>query len=303
MLKFIDLHTGCETNEGRASVLCLGNFDGVHIGHSALIEKTVEKRNELGILGGAWCFLQPPADFLLSTPQKRLTTLDEKLELFAKKGLDIAILANFEALRNTEPSAFVRDILIDRCSCQAAVCGFNFRFGKFGAGTPEALVGFAHGSLTVAPVELDGKTVSSSTIRELLLEGDAERASRMLGAPYSVSGEIGHGRALGKKLGMPTINLAFEGNKLIPRLGVYASKVTLDGEEYISVSNIGRNPTVGGNEIRLETHIIDFDRDIYGKNVKVSLYSHLRDERSFENTDALVSAVMHDIECTEKYFK
>ncbi len=303
MLKFIDLHTGCEIKEGGASVLCLGNFDGVHIGHSALIEKTVEKRDGLGILGGAWCFQQPPADFLLSAPQRRLTTLDEKLELFAQKGLDITVLADFEALRSTPPDVFVKDILIERCSCQAAVCGFNFRFGKNGAGRPADLVGFAHGSFTVDPVVLDGTAVSSTKIRELLINGDAERAARMLGAPYSLAGEIGHGRALGKKLGMPTINLAFDSGKLIPRLGVYASKVTLDGQEYISVSNVGRNPTVGGNEIRCETHIIDFDREIYGQSVKVSLYSHLRDENRFDSTDALVAAVMNDIESTRKYFK
>ncbi len=303
MLKFIDLHTGRESKEGRASVLCLGNFDGVHIGHSALIEKTIEKRNELGILGGAWCFRQPPADFLLSAPLMRLTTLDEKLELFSTKGLDIAILADFEALRNTAPSVFVREVLIEKCKCQSAICGFNFRFGKNGAGRPSDLVGFAHGSLTVDPVVLDGKTVSSTAIREHLINGDAETAARMLGEPYSVSGKIGHGRALGKKLGMPTINLAFDGGKLIPRLGVYSSKVTLDGKEYISVSNIGRNPTVGGNEIRCETHIIDFDREIYGKDVKVSLYHHLRGEKHFESTDALVNAVMNDIESTKNYFK
>ncbi len=303
MLKFIDLHTGCETKGGRASVLCLGNFDGVHIGHSALIEKTVEKRNELGILGGAWCFRQPPADFLLPSPQRRLTTLDEKLERFAQKGLDLAVLADFEALRGTPPDIFVKDILIERCSCQAAVCGFNFRFGKNGSGRPTDLVGFAHGSFTVDPVELDGKTVSSTVIRDLLMNGEAESAARMLGEPYSLNGEIGHGRALGKKLGMPTINLAFDGGKLIPRLGVYASNVTLDGQEYISVTNVGRNPTVGGNEIRCETHIIDFDREIYGKRAKVSLYSHLRDESRFDSTDALVAAVMNDIESTRKYFK
>ncbi len=303
MLKFIDLHTGCEAKEGRASVLCLGNFDGVHIGHSALIEKTVEKRDELGILGGAWCFRQPPADFLLSSPQTRLTTLDEKLELFAEKGLDIAVLADFEQLRSTPPEVFVREILIKNCSCLSAVCGFNFRFGKNGAGKPTDLVGFAHGSFTIDPVKLDGKTVSSTAVRELLLAGDAETAARMLGSPYSISGEIGHGRALGKKLGMPTINLAFPENKLIPRLGVYASKVTLDGKEYISVSNVGKNPTVGGNEIRCETHIIDFDREIYGKKVKVSLCSHLRGEQAFKSTDALVAAVMNDIESTRKYFK
>ncbi len=303
MLKFIDLHTGCEAKGGRASVLCLGNFDGVHIGHSALIAKTVEKRNELGILGGAWCFRQPPADFLLSTPPRRLTTLDEKLELFAKKGLDLAVLADFEVLRDTLPSVFVNEILIERCACRSAVCGFNFRFGKNGAGKPTDLVGFADGSFTVDPVELDGQTVSSSVIRKLLLSGSAEMAAKMLGEPYSLTGEIGHGRALGRRLGMPTINLAFDERKLIPRLGVYASKVTLDGQEYISVSNVGKNPTVGGNEVRCETHIIDFDREIYGERVKVSLCSHLRDEQHFENTAALVTAVMHDIETTRKYFK
>ncbi len=302
MLKYIDLHTGLEFMEGRACVLCLGNFDGVHIGHSALIDKTIEKRDELGILGGAWCFGQPPADFLLSTPSPKLTTLDEKLELFAKKGLDIAVLGDFSELRNTSPEDFVNDVLKSRCKCKAAVCGFNFRFGKGGSGLPEMLSGFEYGSEVVDPVTLGGDVVSSSSIRRLLISGDAEAAAKMLGAPYFITGEITHGRALGKRLGMPTINLEIPEGKLIPRHGVYASLVELDGKEYAAVSNVGSNPTVGGNAVRCETHILDFDRDVYGARVKVSLCSHLRDELHFSSTDELVRTVERDISNARKYF-
>ena len=164
------------------------------------------------------------------------------------------------------------------------------------------LSGFEYGCEVVDPVTLGGDVVSSSSIRRLLLSGDAEAAAKMLGAPYFITGEITHGRALGKRLGMPTINLEIPEGKLIPRHGVYASLVELDGKEYTAVSNVGSNPTVGGNAVRCETHILDFDRDVYGARVKVSLCSHLRDELHFSSTDELVRTVERDISNARKYF-
>lgn len=310
MLTFIDLHTGQELTGEFSSVLCLGNFDGVHKGHSALISKTLGLKAELsrnlpGILGGAWCFRQPPADFLSPQLQMHITSVDEKLELFASAGLDIAILGEFLAFKDMSPYDFSRNILKDACGCVSTVCGFNFRFGAGGSGTPEDLRGFFGDKCAVIdPVTVDGMTVSSTAIRELIGKGDVENAEIMLGRPYAVKLTVEHGKKLGRTLGIPTVNQFFPNDRLRPLDGVYASFTELDGKIYPSVSNVGLNPTVyDGGKVRCETHIVGYSGDLYGQKVKVSFCKYLRGEKKFASIDELSAAMKRDMRIAEEYIR
>lgn len=310
MLSFVDLRTGKEFFGCLKTVLCLGNFDGVHKGHAELIRRTVGLRNILSssvpeILGGAWCFRQLPADFLSpNVGHRQITTTDEKLEEFASLGLDIAILGDFEELRRLSPLNFIENTLKKECGCVSTVCGFNFRFGKDGKGTADDLVSaFGESAEVVPPVTLEGVTVSSSEIRKLILQGDTETAEKMLGRPYSLTATVEHGKKLGNLLGSPTINQFFDSNKLIPSAGVYIGTVDIEDKTYASVVNIGNNPTIMGNEkLRAESHIIGFSGDLYGKTVKTSFIKKIRAEQKFDSLEALKNAIQHDIALTKEYF-
>lgn len=309
MLEFIDLHTGSALVRRPPFVLCLGNFDGVHIGHRALIDRTVlEKSQEAakysGILGGAWCFRQPPADFLSESPPPRITDTDEKLRLLADAGLDVAVLADFPTYRDMSPESFVSDLLTGECNCKRAVCGFNFRFGRGGKGTPDVLRGLPDGVAVLDPVRSDGVTVSSSAIRRLLLTGDVETANTMLGRPFSICLPVIYGRRLGSRIGSPTINQSFTDGVIIPAHGVYVGTAeTADGRVHRAAINVGTNPTVKDDgRVVCETHLLDFDGDIYGERVRVSFLSRLRGEIRFGSTNELADAIKKDIAKAEDYF-
>lgn len=310
MLSFIDLRTGRELSGRFRAVLCLGNFDGVHKGHAELISRTVGLRDRLSsefpeILGGAWCFKQLPADFLSSgVTHRQITTTDEKLEAFASLGLDMAILGDFEELRGLSPTDFIENILKNECGCVSTVCGFNFRFGKNGVGTPEYLVkAFGVNAEVVTPVTVDGVTVSSSEIRKLILNGDTEAAAEMLGRPYSLTATVEHGKKLGNVLGSPTINQFFGSNKLVLPSGVYIGTTEFDNNTFPAVVNVGNNPTIVGNEkLRAESHIIGFSGDLYGKTVKTSFIKKLREEQKFDSLEELKNAIQRDVCHTKEYF-
>ena len=306
--KIIDLRTGNEITSPPPCVLCLGTFDGVHIGHSALIAETLRQKSVLrekypDTVGGAWCFSLPPADFLFDAPTPHITTLDQKLELFSDAGLDIAIIGDFPSLRDVKKETFVKEILKERCRCIKSVCGFDFRFGKNAEGGPSELEALPLGNITVEPVLYDGIPVSSSEIRNLIKSGELDRATRMLGRPYSVTLPIMHGKTLGRKLGAPTANQQIPPGILVPKHGVYATKATVGGITYPAITNVGTNPTVSDSEtVKAETHILGFCGDIYGNTLKIEFMSYIRGEKKFSSRDELAAAISEDITRAKEYF-
>ena len=306
----IDLRTMRESSPPPFSVICLGNFDGIHIGHQALVRTAIEKKAELAEafpkIASSVCFFKaPPSDYSPRVKIPRLMTFQQKLSFFSQLGLDFAFVIDFEALRNASPESYVKNTLKDLCHCVFAVCGFNFRYGKNAAGTADDLIRFMDGSAAVvAPVCVNDQPVSSSAIRQAIDSGAAEHAAVLLGRPYCIEAEVLHGKALGRTLGLPTVNQVFPEDVAIPKHGIYITKTYIHGIAHPSVSNVGIRPSVDdGPQINCETHILDFDLDIYGETVKVEFLSRLRDEIRFDDLNALRAQVQSDIKRTKAYYK
>ena len=308
MIRIIDLKTMKEAPPPTYSVLCLGNFDGVHIGHRALIMETSRQKERLccyhGIASGAWLFMVPPSFSLTENGTPQLTTLNEKLALFASLGLDYAFLADFDKLRDLEPSEFVNEILKKQCRCIYTVCGFNFRFAKLAMADATVLQKLMDGNAKILDcVTEDGAPVSSSAIRALLACGEIAKATKMLGRPYSLTAPVLHGKALGKTIGIPTVNQTFDAHTMRPMGGVYVSRTWVGGTSFPSVSNIGTRPTFDdGNSVNCETHIIGYDGDLYGTEVTVEFFERLRDEKRFPNTDTLRAQLKKDVADAINFF-
>lgn len=309
-MTIIDLRTMRESSPPPFSVICLGNFDGVHIGHQALVRAAKEKKSELSAtfpdIASSVCFFKiPPTDYFPEARIPRLMTLEQKLLFFSRLGLDFAFVADFEELRDTSPESYVKDTLKNQLHCVFAVCGFNFRYGKNAVGTAEELVRLMDGAASVIdPVCVNGNPVSSSTIRQAIDAGDAERAAILLGRPYRVEAEVLHGKALGRTLGLPTVNQVFPEHLAIPQNGIYVTRTYVDGVAYHSVSNVGIRPSIDdGTAVNCETHILDFDRNVYGKTVAVEFLKRIRDEIHFNDLNTLQAQIQSDIEFTKAYYK
>lgn len=292
-----------------ATVVALGNFDGVHCAHRALLSAVIRRAEVEGAHSAVFCFDPPSSDYLTNPQKKHLSTIEEKLSLFADCGIEYAILADFPSFQHMPPAPFIQQVLIDVCHAKAVICGFNYRFGQYGAGNADLLIELLGAdAVSVIPphcVSIDGKetVISSSVIRTLLTSGDVSVAARLLGQPYSLSSVIMHGKKLGHKLGFPTINQCPKKEKILPAGGVYITRVWIDGEWIAGISNVGSRPTVELDaDENCETHLLDFDRDVYGKTVTVEFLERLRGEIHFGSVDELRRAVSHDIETARRYF-
>ena len=290
------------------TVCALGCFDGVHLGHAAIISeaKTVAQKSEL--LTAVWSFNEPPKNYFCSEKVKLLTAAEEKYSLMSALGVDLLVAADFdESVATLSAENFFKDILVDRLKARHIVCGFNYRFGRGGIGDVEMLASLCrkHGlSLSVVPpVALGGTTVSSSEIRSALERGDIERANLLLGRPYSLCAKVIDGQHLGRSLGFPTVNQVFDPRKQLPPYGVYASRVCIGGALRYGITNVGMRPTVGGTLLCAETNIFDFDGDLYGKTLTVELISFIRPEKKFDSVDSLSAQVHADIARAKEIFK
>lgn len=296
------LHT--EDLTGIRISAALGFFDGVHLGHAALLRAACEEASAHGALPAVWTFPDSP----FPGRGKQLTTLSEKLSLFAAHGIRYAFLYAFDEVRALSPEQFVDEILIGQCHVSACVCGYNFRFGHGAVGTPELLDKLlaerACSLRMISEVCVDGQPVSATRIRSLLTAGDTLAAAKCLGRPYSVSLPVVHGKALGRTIGIPTINQNPTEKMQIPAEGIYASTVTIDGKAYPAVTNIGCRPSVTEDSHipNIETHIIGYSGWLYDEQVTVSFRERLRDETRFSSLDALKAQIHEDIRASESSF-
>lgn len=278
------------------TAVALGFFDGIHAGHRAVLGGAVRCKSE-GLVPAAFTFSSTPKPL---DKNRQLTTNEEKADMLGEMGIERLYLVDFNAVRDYSPKKFVDEIIRGTLNARKVFCGFNYRFGKHGLGDTEMLTLFCaeHGiEVEVIPaVEIDGDVDSSSRIRALLKNGQVEEASRLLGYDFGLKAKSVHGNHIGSMMGTPTINLRFGANVILPRFGVYASIVTIDGKEYVGVTNIGVRPTVGeGNEPNCETWLPRYHGgDLYGKTVDVRLKKFIRPEVKFGSLEELKAAIHRD---------
>ena len=285
----------------RGSIIALGNFDGFHLGHQAVVGRAVQRgAHERRPVIVATFDPHPVRHFKPDTPPFRLTTLDQREELFAHAGADAMLVFNFGAeLASTTAEDFVSNLLASHLGAAGVVTGEDFTFGKGRGGNVEVLreIGASHGIVaeTVGAVLLDGVRISSGRIREALEAGDPGAAIHQLTRPFAIRAEVIHGNKRGRDFGWPTANMKL-GRYLRPAYGVYAVRVRLaDDSEYDGVANLGHRPMFEPEEL-LEAHLFDYDGDLYGQQIEVALHHYLRPEANFETHDELIAQIGRDAE-------
>lgn len=292
-------------------VIALGFFDGVHLGHAALLRLTRRRADEMGIPAAVLTFDTHPDTLVYHQPVPLINTLEDRKYLMEEKfSMDEVILAHFDRAMMEMPwEAFVEDYLLGELGAKHVVCGHDFSFGYRGQGTPDKLRRLCAqrgvGVNVVDKVSLGGITVSSTHIRQLIRQGDMEAAAQMLGHRHFLSGEVLHGKELGRRLGFPTANLALPEGLIAPAYGVYATLVTLpDGSAHPAVTNVGVRPTVHDQLGRLvEAWILDCTAELYGEKIRVEFFTRLRGEKKFDSLEALREEVLRNADETRAYFQ
>ena len=292
--------------EADASAVTVGFFDGVHLGHQAVFARTVEVAREGGLSPVAVTFDRHPREILTPGREPRqLTTLARKIELIGALGMDaLVVLAFTEEFSHVPADEFVKEVIADGLHARAVVVGSNFTFGYRALGTLESLremgatLGFSTEGLEL--LEVEGRPVSSTAIRQALSEGDLDWPRVALGRRYAVEGRVGTGAGRGAALGYPTANLDTAPKSLLPARGVYAGTATVAAGTFPAAINIGTNPTFGVEPLHLEAFLLDFDGDIRGDEITVEFWRRLRDEVRFPSPQALTTQIALDVEQTRR---
>ena len=291
------------------TVIALGFFDGVHLGHQALMARAVERGREHGLEPAVFTFDRSPREFVTGKPVPLLTSPEERRRLVEESfPIRRVIVAKFDRAMMTMPWMDFLRVLAGRYNAGWLVAGHDFRFGHRNEGDAALLArGAAElgmGWDIIPAVAVDGVTVSSTRIRSLLEEGRAEEAGRLLGRPFSIAGTIAHGKGLGSRIGRPTLNLLPGGDQMIPARGVYVAAAELAGRRFPAVTNVGVRPTVdrdGG--VTVESHLLEAEGDFYGESCRVSLLKRLRPEEEFPGLRELQAQIAADAEAAREYFR
>lgn len=295
-----------ELPTNKKTVLALGNFDGLHIGHMAVINAAKDMAKRLNATPCIVTFKEHPQAILTGKTPSELFTGSVKEEAFKETGLTICNL-DFKSLMNMEPEEFVNKIIIGMLNAQGVCCGFNYTFGKRGKGTPDQLRELCEKNniefFVAEETKYNNETVSSTRIREEIAHGDIEIANAMLGRSFAYSQLVVDGDKRGRALGTPTINQTLPQTLVEPKHGVYMSKCKIGDTTFYGVTNIGTRPTIGHGPVSSETFILDFDADLYGKYIEVALLSYLRPEMKFSSLDALKTQIHQDADYVRNRIK
>ena len=296
-------------SSGRGSVLAIGNFDGIHLGHQAILKEATGRAAKNGAVATALTF--EPAPLKVLRPEvapRKLSTNDQRLEWFRVVGVEAAVVMPFTIeLSKLSPEEFVEQILVRELKVRAVLVGENFRFGHKQAGDTNLLrvLGkrFGFEVVSIAPIEAHGEVVSSTLIRREIADGEVTQAGRLLGRPFVLTGEIVSGTGTGSKFTFPTLNLRPE-QELLPAQGVYITRTLLEGETQSrrSVTNIGIRPTFNGHALTVETHLLDFSGNVTAKKMELRFWKKLRDERKFNGPEELRAQIAKDISASRRFF-
>ena len=294
----------------QGSVLSIGNFDGVHLGHQAILEHAAARSAILGVAAAAMTFDPHPVKLLRPSHAPRLvTTLEQRLEMIDRTGIQATMVVPFtHRLARMEAVDFVQQVLVDRLAVREVYIGRNFRFGTDRRGDVELLrtlgreLGFEAAAAPI--IEVGGEAVSSTRVRDAVANGDVVIAATLLGRAHFLEGHVLEGRRLGRRLGFPTLNLDCE-NELLPATGVYVTAVHLPSFERVfpAVTNVGVRPTVSQDPMTsIETHVFDFSADVYGERIRLYLLDRLRNEHAFASTDELRAQIGRDVDAAKEWF-
>lgn len=296
-----------ERNAKRA--IALGFFDGVHLGHKKLMERAVQRAKENNAVSSVFTFDVHPDTLITGNPVPLITSnAGRNDEIRRIGGVDEVIFSHFDnCMMKMGWIDFIHELLVKRFNACYIITGSNNRFGYRGMGTPQGLeeecrkLGIGYDC--IESVEIDGIVVSSTYIRTLIAAGNMERAQRFLGHPYTISGVVGHGRQVGRTIGVPTVNLMLPPEMQAPPFGVYITRVIIGEKSYMAATNIGIKPTfVDGGAPTIEPHILDFSGDLYGKFIRIELYKFLRPECRFASLEELKGAIAENIRQTREFF-
>lgn len=297
-----------ETPLLRESAVALGLFDGVHLGHQAVLDAVVSCAKAQGLVPCAFTFASDSLSVKQGVPLTYLYTDCQKRRLLQECGVERVYCPPFSALCSLDGEEFCRRVLVELFHAREVFCGGDFRFGAKAAWDTAALCRF--GSVMgfqvhlVEPVLCGGKKISSTAIRQCVLKGDMSQAARLLGKPYHISGTVAHGKALGRTRQVPTINIPFKKGQLVPRHGVYVSKTITPKGTFDSLTNVGVTPTVSKNQVPVaETYLLHFEGDLYAQPCTVQLRHFLRDERKFVDIEALYTQIAKDEEACIKWLR
>ncbi len=283
------------------TAIAIGKFDGLHRGHKALIN-LVKKERDNGFVPAVFAFARAPKEHTDKERQKYILTAAEKRMFMEKSGIEILVEQPLnDVIIGTEPEVFIRDILIKKLSVKKVICGSDFRFGHKRLGDVNFLKKYekkyGYETIVIDKLKYGERDISSTYIREEIGKGSIGLLNELLGYPYTMLGIVKEGKKLGRTLDFPTVNIIPDDDKMLPPNGVYFTRATISGQTYDAITNIGVRPSVKDNEIvNVETHILDFDKDVYGEMLELHFFKFIRPEKKFESIEALKEAVHQDIE-------
>ncbi|MEG0571398.1 MAG: bifunctional riboflavin kinase/FAD synthetase [Oscillospiraceae bacterium] len=281
------------------TAIALGLFDGVHLGHKEVIEAAVKFKSS-GLKATVFTFDAKCNDSLSAKTSQKIYNLKQKCQLFKNIGVEIVVCPNFDDIKNLEPIDFIEEVLIKKLQADVLVCGYDYHFGKGAKGDIALLQSVANKNnislIVINKLSVNGEKVSSTKIKQYLIEGNIEDANTLLGYNYYIEKEVVQGIKLGRTLGFPTINQQTDDNNLVvPKNGVYFTLTTIDGKKYKSITNVGIKPTIKGERQPLfETHILGTKEDLYGRFIKVEFLEFLRAEKKFDSLQTLTAAINAD---------
>lgn len=278
------------------TAVALGNFDGMHVGHMAVL-RAAKGFESKGLTPLALLFDEHSLKAITGTAPPMLMTAEERNRIIAENGLKIKTIV-FNEIKDLSPQDFVKKILVGRFGARAVCCGYNYRFGKNASGNAQTMKEICDRlgleCRIAGEVDVDSRAASSTEIRKFIESGEIEKANKMLGHPFGFCTCVIDGDKRGRTLGFPTINQELPDGLVLPKFGVYQADVTVDGEHYKGVANIGRRPTVGSEKVLSETYIIDFHKNIYGEYVDIRPVRFIRPERKFSSFDELAKQIKSD---------
>ncbi|GHU49239.1 riboflavin biosynthesis protein [Clostridia bacterium] len=284
------------------TAIAMGNFDGMHIGHQALVKMAVEGAAEKGMKSAVFTFRNNPKNVVAGgRVVKSIMLPEDKAHFMESLGIDYLLSMPFDDdIRHLPPDRYIKELLLGRFNMASAYCGFNYRFGKGASGDVSILQTISReegfGLSVLEPQTVGDRVVSSSLIRSLISAGNMEACAAFLGRNYSVGGEVVVGNQLGRTIGFPTVNILIDEDMVVPANGVYVTCCHLGDEIYPGVTNVGVRPTIGDEKKSIETHLFDINEDLYGKHITVEFFKRLREERRFDGLPALAGQIGKDCE-------